>query len=212
MERTTSITEAKEIMGANFIGPIELNNIADKLSIKVPTNIPNIYFGLDELKNKKRDYILILASSQMKDGEPLTLLTLRDHFGINPDISEPCFYNQDWYLKEEFASNCNIEQKWYLIRKELIDTTRGMDAETQSEVNNNSLPSAAVCAYVFFAYFYFSSQYLWQNDFVWCCDLDSNGDRIYVARYFDSTGGSKNGFSIHRHLRLRDCFGCIDSF
>jgi len=212
MERTTCIAEAKNILGSNFIGPDELALIADQLGIKVPTVIPVIPYDLEDLRNKKEDYILILGSSQMENGEPLTLTTLRDHFGINQDDSEPCFYNQDWYLKEEFANICTIELKWYLIRKELIDTTRGMDAETQTEVNKDNLPSALVCAYIFFAYFSFSSHFLWKNDFVWCRDLDSNGDRIYVARYFDSTGGSKNGFSIHRHLKLRKCYGCIDSF
>ena len=211
MERTASIAEAKQVLGSNFIGPDELTLIADKMGIKVPTEIPIIPYDLEELKNKQKDYILILGSSQMKNGEPLTLKTLRDHFGVNPDVSEPCFYDQDWYLKEDFATNCTVEQKWYLLRKELIENTRGMDTETQTEVNHKYLPSALLCAYIFFAWYFYSSQYLWKNDFVWCSDLDSNDDRIYVARYYDLTGFSKNGFSIHRHLKLRKCYGCIDS-
>ena len=32
--------------------------------------------------------------------------------------------------------------------------------------------------------------------------------RIYVGRYFDPLGISKNGFSVHRQLRIRNNYGC----
>lgn len=51
---------------------------------------------------------------------------------------------------------------------------------------------------------------LWYHDFVWCSDVDHNGDRIYVGKYNDIDGVNKDGFSIHRHLALRLCYGCID--
>lgn len=47
---------------------------------------------------------------------------------------------------------------------------------------------------------------LWYHDFVWCEDLDHNGDRIYVAKYHDVDVINKNGFRIHRHLALRPCY------
>ena len=28
---------------------------------------------------------------------------MRNHFGTTPSAHEPCFYNQDWYVKESFA-------------------------------------------------------------------------------------------------------------
>lgn len=206
MERTTSIIEAKEILGANFIGPIELANIADKMGIEMPSKIPVIPFNPDELKNKRKDYILILGASQMKNGEPLTLRTLRDHFGINPDISEPCFYNQDWYLKEKFFEK-SIESKWFLIRKNVVEESRGKNPD---EIKNQySFPSAILCAYSFFVYWYYAKEYLWKHDFVWCKDIDHNGDKIYAGKYIDIDGVNKNGFSIHRHLSIRSFYGCI---
>ena len=45
--------------------------------------------------------------------------------------------------------------------------------------------------------------------FIWCNDVDANGDRIYVGRYFDPLGISKNGFSVHRQLRIKNNYGCI---
>lgn len=206
MERTTSIAEAKQVMGLNFIGPDELALIADKMGIKVPSEIPAIPFSLEELKNKKEDYILILGSSQMGNGEPLTLKSLRDHFGINPDVSEPCFYNQDWYLKEKFIEK-PLESKWFLIRKNVFQESRGKNPD--EFINDYSFPFAILCAYAFFSYYFHTKEYLWKHDFVWCNDIDTNGDKIYVARYVDPLGLNKNGFSIHRHLRIRENYGLL---
>ena len=206
MERTTSLAEAKQALGSNFIGPDELTLIADKMGIKVPSKIPIIAYNLEELKDKQEDYILILGSSQMDNGEPLTLKTLRDRFGIDPDVSEPCFYNQDWYLNEKFIEK-PLKSKWYLIRKNIFQESRGKNPD---EIKiSYSFPSAIICAYSFFVYWFHNYDCLWKNDFVWCNDVDANGDRIYVARYYDPAAISKNGFSIHRHLRIRENYGSI---
>jgi hypothetical protein len=206
MERATSLAEAKQALGSNFIGPKELALIADKMGIKVPTEIPIILFDLEDLKSKRKDYILILGASEMKNGEPITLKTLRDRFGVDPDVSEPCFYNQDWYLKESFIEKPLIS-KWFMIRKNIFQETR---AKNPDEVKNHSFPSAVICAYSFFVYWFHVKECLWRNDFVWCNDFDANNDRIFVARYSDPLGFSKNGFSIHRHLKIRENYGCIE--
>ena len=209
MERATTLDEAKTIMGTNFIGPIELALTADKMNISVPTNIPTIPFSLEELTNKRKDYILILGTSPVSTGVLLTLKSLRDHFGYDPINSEPCFYNQDWYLKEDFYHQ-SLNTEWYLLGKSVIVETRAKNPD--SITLNISLPSAILCAYTFFVYYYHSSKKLWNNDYVWCRDFDNNGDRIYVGRYMDPEGVNKNGFSIHRHLRIRNNYGCINTF
>ena len=71
------------------------------------------------------DYLLVLTIPYYKDGTALTIAKMRQHFGFDPAISEPCFYNQDWYLKEKFANECNIELKWNLIKKNVYDEYRG---------------------------------------------------------------------------------------
>jgi len=209
MERTTSIKEAKQIFGNNFIGPDELVHIADQMGIKVPSEIPRIPYDLEDLKNKKSEYILIFGASQMESGERLTLRTLRNYFGINPDISEPCFYNQDWYLKEKFVEE-PLESAWFLIRKNVFQESRAKDPE---EISKNCIfPTAVLCAYSFFTYWLLNGEALWQHDFIWCRNKDHNGDRIYVGKYYDTEGINKNGFSIHRHLSLRNCYAVIDFY
>ncbi len=194
-------------MGNNFIGPEELSRIAVQLGILVPTNYPEILFSRRELTRKQDEYILLLGATQMKNGETVTIKSLRTHLGIDPDKSEPCFYNQDWYLKEKFIEK-PLEPKWFLVRKDVFQTTRGKNPEEISL--QYYFPSAILCTYAFFAYWFHFKKYLWMNDFIWCNDLDGNGDRIYVARYIDPTGLCKNGYSIHRHLKIREFYGCVD--
>jgi hypothetical protein len=207
MERVTTIIEAKELMGSNFVGPHELKLIADKIAIKIPVIVPSIPFKLEELKSKQNDYLLILGTSEMQNGEPLTLKSLRNQFGINPEISEPCFYNQDWYLNENFFEK-PLETKWFLIRKSILPESRGKNPEVMKTIS--AFPSAILCAYSFFVNWYFTKDYLWKYDFVWCNDLDYNGDRIYVGKYYDINCINKNGFSIHRHLQIRNNYGAIE--
>ncbi len=215
MERRSDIINAKEIMGINFLGPDELSLVAKKIGIADPhkfkLDIPLIPYDVDILKSSCHDFILLLGVPENLEGNPLTLVSMRSILGIDPEINEPCFYNQDWYLNESFANFCSIGFRWYLLRRELIDTTRGKSVEIQENLSQNSLPSALLCAYAFFAYYFHSKNFLWPNDYVWCKDFDSNGDRIYVARYFDPLGVSKNGFSIHRHLKIRENYGCIEA-
>lgn len=209
MERTVTINKAKELFGTYFIGKEELLSISDCFSINIPDVLPEIPFSTKDLTNKCKDYILILGVSKMKDGQKITINTLRSYFGISPEISEPCFYNQDWYLNDNF-SNIGLKDKWYLIRKNVIDSTR---AQLPNEgANTFNLPTAVLCAYTFFSTWYYLSEYLWKHDFVWCSDHDNKGDRIYVGRYIDINGLNKNGFNVHRHLKLRNNYGSIDSF
>lgn len=209
MERNPTLDQAFSIMGENFIGPFELNNINEKMGCKnFVDTFPLIDFSKEELIKSKETHLLILGNPFDLKGNPLNLMTLRDSLGINSQNSLPCFYNQDWYLAEPFMYESNINLKWYLIRKNVLSETRGKDPEMFMK-NQRSFPSALLCAYVFFAQFLYNKEILWENDFVWCNDLDSNGDQIYVGRYKDILGLSKDGFSIHRHLRIRDNYGAL---
>ncbi len=199
-------------MSKNFIGAEELTSIASKMNLSVKAlneaSIPYIPYSEQQLQQHKTTHLLILAVPFIENGASLNLMELRNFFGLNPDEKEPCFYNQDWYVKEEFVQKGFEDYQWFLIKKELIDDSRAKEINVETDLKN--LPSALICAFSFFAYFFHANEYLWKNDFVWCSDTDANGDRIYVGRYFDSSGIAKNGFSIHRHLRLRNNYGCIN--
>ncbi len=202
---------AKKIMGKNFIGVLKINFFESFLILKKidEKNVPPIPFS-EKVLNENKDSILILGVSKHKDDSPLTLNSLRNLFGLDPEKKEPCFYNQDWYLKQGFA-NEPLESKWYLVKKNIEEKTRGEEPKKIiSELDKSeSLPKAVTTAYVFFANYLLNKEILWEFDFIWCADLDDNGDRIYTGRYTDPTGKNKKGFNIHRHLRIRPCYGAI---
>lgn len=204
--------EAANIMGKNFIGPDELNSIKDKLGIDVSSlNVPEIQYSKEFLKTHANDYILISGVSSLSNNSPLTINNLRDKFGTDPDKYEPCFYNQDWYLKENFASSETLENKWYLIKKNVYEELRAMYPDSNVvEEKKIKLPSAILCTYAFFAYYFLNNEILWKDDFVWCSDTDANGDQIYVGRYEDNKKINKNGFNIHRHLKLKKNYSFIE--
>ena len=210
------IKQAKEIMGKNFIGPEELKRISFKLGIKDPFKIgrpiPNLLFSSKLLKKINKDYLLILGIPVTKDGRKLTINKMRSIFGWNSAKKEPCFYNQDWYLKEKFANNKTLDFKWYLIRKNIRNDSRGRNPETLIKIlkNRENFPSAILTVFTFFSYYFLTNgKILWKHDFIWCSDKDINDDRIYTGRYMDPQKVNKNGFNIHRYLSIRFCYGLV---
>lgn len=202
--------EAKKIMGKNFIGLDELSLIAGELSNAPVSTIPKVHYEAKVLKKAAKDYLLIFGVTKMKDGKPLTLNNMRAHFGLDPAVSEPCFYNQDWYLNEKFADKATLKNRWYLIRKDVIKETRGVrpDMLEGKLKKGEQFPSAILTAFTFFAYYFLhDGAMLWKHDFIWCSDKDKNGDRIYTGRYTDPKKINKSGFNIHRHLSIRPAYG-----
>lgn len=206
--------QIKKILGKNFIGLEELKKISSKLNIADPAKygkqLPKLPVSLDFLRKHGKDYILVLGIPKDKQGKKLTLNNLRAYFGYNPNKSEPCFYNQDWYLKEKFAKDTTLKYKWYLVKKTIDKNTRGKNPEIlyKNLKNKEAFPSAILAAFTFFAYYFFNRrEILWKHDFIWCSDKDKNSDRIYVGRYIDAKKINKNGFNIHRHLSISSCYG-----
>ena len=193
-------------MCKNMIGPEELKALRE-MGLRVPENIPEIPFSPEELARKQEDYLLVLGVSTFADGTKVTIRNLRERFGLDPEVSEPCFYNQDWYVREDFI-DVPMEDGWFLIRKNVYEDSRAV--QPAELMKTHEFPSAIRCVYAFFAAWFALGIRLWEHDFVWCSDTDHNGDRIYVGKYHDIDGVNKNGFSIHRHLALRPCYGCID--
>lgn len=201
--------EAKKIMGQNCIGPDDLAMIVDQLPLVLAEKIPQVPFTATQLKKYKTDFILILGCPKDKEGNWLTLNRLRELFGTDQNKNEPCFYNQDWYLREAFASKTHLKLQWYLIRKNIIKDTQGRDPRVLAKKYSKSeqFPTAILTAYTFFVYFLARNhKILWKHDFLWCQDQDHNGDQIYTGRYLDPAGVNKNGFNIHRHLSIRKTY------
>ena len=204
MHRETLINEAKEIMKPNFIGPEELKHFslkAFKLD-KIGTTVP---FPKEELEEKREHYLLIYGASQFADKESVNIKNIKRI--VSEKKSVPNFYNQDWYAKEDFIET-PIEEGWFLIRKDVYEDSRAISPDELTKIH--VFPSAVKCVYSFFVAWVCNDMKLWYEDFVWCCDVDHNGDRIYVGKYHDVDEFNNDGFSIHRHLALRNCYTCID--
>lgn len=207
--------EAKKIMGKNFIGPDEVTSIALELNIAPIKTTPPVPYDAKTLKKVSKDYILILGVEKTKNGKPLTLNALRVLLGTDPNESEPCLYNQDWYLNEKFASEKTLKSRWYLLRKQVLKETRAVrpDILEGKLKKGEKFPSAILATFTFFSYYFlYNGAQLWKNDFIWCSDKDKNGDRIYVGRYSDPKKVNKNGFNIHRHLSIRPAYGAVTQF
>ena len=201
--------DAKILFGDNFIGKEELKPFFKALGlgeVDIQEN-PIQYSDAELQKAAVEGYVLIYGVDSV-NGQSITLRHLRDKFGVNPYESEPCLYNQDWYLKEDFI-DISLENRWYLIKKDVFEESRAV-MPTDLTQQGLKFPPAILCGYTFFAYYFACNEYLWWHDFVWCCDTDHNGDRIYVGKYHDIDGVNKNGFSIHRHLALRPCYGSVN--
>ena len=201
--------QIRQIFGVNYIGKEELKPFFKALGFgDVDIQEKPIEFSDSDLQKAAEDgYILIYGVNHI-NGQNITLRFLRDKFGVNPDDLEPCLYNQDWYLKEDFM-DLSLNAQWYLIKKDVYEDSRAVMPGDLTQRGLN-FPSAILCGYTSFAYYFARNEYLWWHDFVWCCDTDHNGDRIYVGKYHDIDGVNKNGFSIHRHLALRPCYGSVN--
>ncbi len=207
--------EAKKIMGRNFIGPDELTAVAFELGIFPIKDVPKVPYDAKMLKKVSKEYLLVLGVPKMENGRPLTLNNLREHFGLDPAQKEPCFYNQDWYIKEKFANATTLKPRWYLLRKQVLKETRGVrpDILEGKLKRGEKFPTAILTAFTFFVYYFLNNKaMLWKHDFIWCSDKDKNGDRIYTGRYSDPKKINKNGFNIHRHLSIRPVYGAVTQF
>ena len=145
MERVITIEEANSLFKHNFVGPSELNQLLSVLKLPAISlsEVPSIPYTKEELEKYSQDYILILGLKQ-RGGQNLSMRFFRDEFGVNPDKKEPCLYNQDWYLSEEFIDR-TLDNKWYLIRKEVISESRAIMPQQMIQEWHLKLPSAILC-------------------------------------------------------------------
>ena len=204
MEGKTIITDAYNIMGKNIIGPNEIKNHAFEFldTSFNERNIPEVQFSNSTLYDVKDSHTLILVNPITINLSNINIKYFRDYFGCFPDVSEPCFYNQDWYLNESFYQEESLKYEWVLIKNDINEESRGKIPKFIE-----TLPSTLLCTYVFFLSYICLKRILWKDDYVWCNNFDNSNDQIYVGRYIDPNALNKNGFSIHRHLSIKMNYG-----
>lgn len=206
MVSTVDFEKAKSILGDRIIGIDDLKKI-DVINFDYSNYSNTIPFPLEVIEQRAKDWYLIYGVSKFLDGKNVSIRNLKNIFGENPAINEPCFYFQNWYDNEEFIDN-SMSEGWFWVRKSVYEDSRAVDPNEL--LKKYSFPDAITCTYAFFVTWLTKTDKLWYHDFVWCEDVDHNGDRIYVGKYNDVDGVNVNGFSIHRHLALRNCYGCIE--
>jgi hypothetical protein len=211
MEGAASHSEARRIMGPNFLGPEEINCTGlDFLYNSGSRSLPSLPFKAEFLQSVAESHILIFGYKRTFSEELITLEFLRSKFSAEDFSKAPRFYSQDWYVKERFFLDEVLDNKWYLIKKKSIENLNGENPEVVCD-NQSLFPKAILVAYTFFIwYFHKKGEILWKNNYIWCSDIDSRGDRIYVGRYSDVHGLSRDGFSIHRHLKLSSNHSFVD--
>ena len=197
--------KAQQILDKSFIGSEKLKRIDGAFSLVIPVKIPEIPFDEQFLKYHKDTHILILCVTKFSDEKNISISEIRNKIAVYN--GNPCFYNQDWYLNEQFI-NKPLELKWLLLSKSVLDESRAMPAD--KVVATYKLNAAVELTYAFFVnYFVNNGEKLWNNDYVWCSDVDDKGDQIYVGRYTDASGLNADGFEIHRHLRIKKNYGVV---
>lgn len=196
----------KKLFGKNFIGLDQLSKISSKFNFELPKIEPKINFDFVSMNIDYNDYILILGMNNIHGVNKLNIVEIINIFGYEKNNNTPIFYNQDWYLKHNFMYQF-LDYKWYLIKKNVYPDSKALLPDFTPYKN---LPSAILCTYTFFVYYLVNNELLWKSNFIWCNDFDDNGDRIYVGKYKDKTGLNNDGFSIHRHLTIREHYGIID--
>ena len=143
-----NINLAKSLFKENFIGPDELKAAKKFIEFKIPAKIPKINMNLNNVNYNNS--ILILGVEETNDGSLLNIQKLVSLFGHKSTLDHPNFYNQDWYLNEQFTKK-TVSLKWYLIEKKVSDISRGVKPKIDDE---EFLPSAILCAYVFFLFWF----------------------------------------------------------
>jgi hypothetical protein len=193
MERST-------IAPINIITPDLLNKL-DLLDLDENISEP-IFKEKLKLVQDDPNLILIFFNNKHSKGTEVTINSLRNRIGMSPEIL-PCFYNQDWFIKHDFA-NITIDSGWYIVDSKVSEKLRAISPDELLNTHESLFVPALLLIYTFFANYLINNTVLWGDNYVWCSDLDNNGDRIYVGNYENFETNKRVGFEIHRHLKLRE--------
>ncbi len=189
IELTDSQNEAKTIMGTNFFG---LEEAAKHLGAKWTQDqldaLATVPFTKEVLEACKDTHVLVA-------GYPMTLLQVRTKAGRAK--KGKLFYTPTggWYETQAFAKKTKVEVRWYLIRKQPVDnsTSKSWD-EQQALLKDETTPTACVMTYTVMGHFLNTGERLFENVYVRCSDIVSDGNRVYVG-CFDAYGFGVRGYS-----------------
>jgi hypothetical protein len=177
-EATTSQKRAREIMGRNMFGIEDaiphFGVNPSKIQIAALADVP---FTEATLEACKDTHVLVAVF-------PLSILEIRGKVAQGQRL----FYDQDWYNKQAFAKEKG-ETEWKLIRKTPItnSTSKTWPEQQALLAKNEETPTAQVMVYTIIGHFLATGERLFENIYVRCSDVGSNGYRVRVG-VFDARG------------------------
>ena len=191
---TTIQKLAREIMGKNFFGVEEavqhFGVTPTRAQLSALAEIP---FTEAELRECKDTHVLV-AVFQM------SILDVRGK------DEQKLFYSQEdaWYNEQVFAKQKGNRTFWQLVRKTPVDnsTSKTWDEQQTLLVKNEETPTARVMVYTIIGHFLATGERLFENIYVRCSDVVSNGYRVVVGN-FDAGGLNVSSYwDDHRHSRI----------
>lgn len=175
---TTSQKLARKIMGKNFFGVEEATKYfgvdPSRQQLAVLSEIP---FTKAELREVKDTHILIAVF-------PMSTLDIRGK------VERQLFYSHEnaWYNSQAFAKE-KKEVSWQLVRKTPVPNSTSKTWQEQQAIlaKNEETPKVQVMVYTIIGHFLATGEWLFENVYVRCSDVDSRGDRVDVGS-FDAEG------------------------
>ena len=174
-EATTSQKRAREIVGKNFFGveeAIEYFGVnPTKQQLAVLAEIP---FSEAVLQECKDTHVLVAVF-------PLSILEIRGK------MTSKLFYDQSWYNKESFAKDCG-DVNWQLVRKTPVSdsTSKSWDEQQALLAKDEETPTARIVVYTTIGLFLATGERLFEQIYVRCLDIVSDGCRVDVGGFGSS--------------------------
>lgn len=177
-EPSTSQKRAREIMGKNFFGIEEvIKHFRVNPSRQQTAALAEVPFTEEVLEILKGTHILVAVF-------PMSILDVRGK------VERKLFYSHEdaWYNKEFFAKDRG-EVGWHLVRKTPIEdsTSKTWDKQQALLGKDDETPTARVMVYTIIGHYLGSDERLFENIYVRCSCVDSDGSRVRVG-YFGSDG------------------------
>jgi hypothetical protein len=177
-EPSTPHKQARAIMGRNFFCVEEaIKHFGVNPSRQQLAYLAEVPFTEEVLKSCKDTHVLVAVF-------PMSILDIRGK------VERKLFYSHDeaWYNKQALAKDKG-EVGWQLVRKvPVADSTNKTWNEQQALLSKDEeTPKAQVVVYTIIGHFLAVGERLFENIYIRCSDLDSDGGRVDVG-LFDAEG------------------------
>jgi hypothetical protein len=173
-EATTSQKRAREIMGRNMFGIEEaikhfgVNPLRQQLAV-----LADVPFTEAVLEACKDTHVLVAVF-------PLSILDVRG----KAERKLFCSHEDAWYNKQAFAKDRG-ETQWKLVRKTPVgnSTSKTWDEQQALLGKDEETPTAQVMVYTIIGHYLNTSERLFENVYVRCSALGSDGSRVHVGSF-----------------------------